>query len=254
MTKHWHSSLLLAGLVLAGSSFLGAASAWAQNTSELGIGVGGTNYKGEISPQYQWQNNRPAVTVFYRRDISAPITLRGGLTFGGLRANDANVEGVNGGVPPLQGYRQVSLRGSVLELSAVAEYNFLDYHQRSDQHRVHVSPYLFGGVAGFYLNTTVESQNTALQPDFNRKGGMVSLAIPAGAGLKIALSQHLNLGVEMGVRKTFSDQLDHLGDQNSLYVNPHDKDWYYYNGVSLSYTFYKIRCPAPYGRNQGLLK
>ena len=111
MPKTWFSSVLLAGLLLAGSSFLGAAPAWAQNTSELGLGLGGTNYKGEVSPQYQFKNNRPALTVFYRRDISAPITLRGGLTVGGLRANDANVEGVNGSVPPLQSYRQVSAFG-----------------------------------------------------------------------------------------------------------------------------------------------
>jgi opacity protein-like surface antigen len=253
MTKNWHSFLLLAGSVLAGSSFLGAAPALAQRTSEIGIGVGGTNYKGEVSPQYQWQNNRPAVTVFYRRDLSAPVTLRGGLTFGGLRANDANVEGANGGVPPLQSYRQVSLRGSILELSAVAEYNFLDYHQRTDQHRFHVSPYLFAGLAGFYANTTSESQNTALQPDFNRKGSKVSVAIPAGVGLKIALTEHLNLGMEIGARKTFTDQLDHLGDQDPLYVSPHEQDWYYYNGISLSYTFYKIVCPVPYNKNKGLL-
>lgn len=254
MTKHWHSFLLPAGLALAGSSFLGAAPALAQHTSEIGIGLGGTNYKGEVSPQYQWQNNRPAFTVFYRRDVSAPITLRGGLTYGGLRANDNNVEGANGGVPPLQNYRQVSLRGSVLELAGVVEYNFLDYHQRTEQSRVHVSPYLFIGLAGFYANTTSESQNVALQPDFNRKSGRVSVSVPAGVGLKIALSRHFNLGAEIGARKTFTDQLDQLGDQNPLFVNPHEKDWYYYNGLSISYTFYKILCPAPYGRNKGLFE
>lgn len=254
MPKTSFSSVLLAGLVLAGSTFLGAAPACAQHTSELGIGLGGTNYKGEVSPQYQLQNNRPAFTIFYRRDISVPVTLRGAVTYGGLRANDANVEGANGGVPPLQSYRQVSLKGKVLELSGVVEYNFLDYHQRSDLHRVHVSPYLFIGLAGFYANTTTESQNPVLQADFNRQGSKVSLAIPAGVGLKIALSEHFNLGAEVGMRKTFTDQLDHLGDQDPLLVNSHDQDWYYYNGISLSYTFYKILCPVPYGRNRGLLK
>ena len=254
MPKPWFSSVLLAGLVLAGSSFLGAAPACAQHTSELGIGLGGTNYKGEVSPQYQFQNNRPAFTVFYRRDISNPVTLRAGLTYGGLRANDNNVDGANGGVPPLQSYRQVSLRGSVLELSGVVEYNFLDYHQRSEQHRVHLSPYLFAGLAPFYARTTTESQNQALQPAFNRSGSRVSIAIPAGVGLKIALSEHFNLGAEVGVRKTFTDQLDHLGDQDPLLVNPHDQDWYYYNGISISYTFYKILCPVPYNKNKGLLK
>ncbi len=256
MTKTWFSSALLAGLVLAGSSFLGAGSASAQvtHTSELGLGLGATNYKGELSPQYQLQNNRPALTIFYRRDVSVPVTLRGGFTAGFLRANDANVTGANGGVPPVQDYRQASMKGGVAEVSGVVEYNFLDYHRRSDQNRVHLTPYLFIGLAGFYASTTTESQNPALQPSFNRKGSRLGFAVPAGVGLKVALSQHFNVGAEIGARKTFTDQLDHLSDQDPFLVNPHDQDWYYYNGISVSYTFYKIRCPTPYSRNKGLLK
>ena len=242
------------GLLLVGSALFLATPAFAQHTSELGIGVGATNYKGEISPQLQWQNSRPALTVFYRRDVSVPVTLRGGFTVGSLRAADNKVQGVNGNVPPLQDFRQLSLRGSVLEVSGVVEYNFLDYHRRQDQHRIHLSPYLFGGIAGYYITTTTESQNALLQPDFNRKGSKVGIAIPAGAGLKLSLSEHINLGAEMGVRKTFTDQLDHLSDQDPLYVNAHDQDWYYYTGFSVSYTFYKILCPPPYGHNKRLLK
>lgn len=226
----------------------------AQQTSEIGIGVGATNYKGEISPQFQWQNSRPAVTVFYRYDVSSPVTLRGAFMAGGLRADDSNVSGTNGGVPPVQAFRQASLRGSVYELSGVLEYNFLDYHLRREQQKSHLTPYLFIGLAGYYINTTTESQNPALQSAFNKKGGMAGIAVPAGAGLKVAVSLHLNVGVEMGVRKTFTDQLDHLGGQDPLYVNPHDQDWYYYSGLSLSYTFYKILCPKVYKGNKSLLR
>jgi len=248
------SCALPASLLLAGSAFFFATPVLAQHTSELGIGVGATNYKGEISPQLQWQNSRPAFTVFYRRDISTPVTLRAGVTAGFLRANDANVEGATGGVPPLQNYRQLSLTGGLVEASGVVEYNFLDYHTRKDQHRLHLSPYLFAGLGLYYVNTTVRSANVDLQPDFDRQGAKVGVAIPAGAGLKVALNEYFNLGVEMGVRKTFSDQLDHAGDQTPLLVNSHDQDWYYYSGVSLSYTFYKILCPPPYKNNKRLLK
>ena len=232
---------------------MGAAPALAQHTSEIGIGVGATNYKGEISPQYQWQNSRPAFTVFYRYDVSSPVTLRGAFTAGQLQANDANVAGVNGSPPPVQAYRQASLSGHVLELSGALEYNFLDYHLRREQGRFHLTPYLFLGVAGYYANTTTKSENQALQATFNQQGTKVSIAIPAGAGLKVAVSSHFNLGLEMGVRKIFTDELDHLGTQDPLYVNPHDQDWYYYSGVSVSYTFYKILCPPVYGRNKHLL-
>jgi opacity protein-like surface antigen len=251
MTNSISNTALLVCLAQAGSAFF-CASANAQNTSELGIGIGATNYRGEISPEYQLQNSRPAFTVFYRKDVSVPITLRGGFTAGLLRADDGNVSGTNGGVPPLLNYRQANTKGSILEASAVVEYNFMDYHYRAD--KIHFTPYLFAGLAAFYANTSTVTNNSALGNDFNRDGAMLGFSIPAGAGLKYALSEHLNLGLEVGVRKAFTDQLDHLGDQDPLLVNPHDQDWYYYSGVNLSYTFYKIPCPSQYKKNKKLLR
>lgn len=251
MTNSISKSALFVCLVQAGSALF-CTSASAQNTSEVGIGLGATNYRGEISPEYQLQNNRPAITAFYRRDVSVPITLRGGLTAGFLRAADDNVNGVNGAVPPLQNYRQANTKGSVLEASAVVEYNFLDYHYRTD--KIHFTPYLFAGIAAFYASTTTVSNNAALGGAFNQKGAMVGFAVPAGVGFKYAVSEHINLGLEVGVRKAFTDQLDHLSEQDQLLVNPHDQDWYYYSGLSLSYTFFKIRCPDQYKNNKELLK
>ena len=242
---------LLACIMQAGSVFF-CASVSAQNTSEVGIGIGATNYRGEVSPKYQFQNNRPAFTAFYRRDVTVPVTLRGGVMAGILRADDANVNGVNGSVAPLQGYRQVNTKGRLLEASAVIEYNFLDYHYRTD--KLHFTPYLFVGIAAFYANTETVSNNSALGDAYNKKGTMVGFAIPAGVGLKYALSEHINVGAEVGVRKAFTDRLDHLADQDLLLVNSHDKDWYYYSGLSLSYTFFRIPCPDQYKKNKGLLK
>lgn len=240
MTYSQRFKTLLVGLLPVGSVFF-ACTASAQNTSELGIGLGGLNYKGELSPNYQFRNNRPALTAFYRKDVSAPITLRAGLTAGFLRADDGNVKGVNKQVTPLARYRQANTKGGLVEASGVVEYNFFDYHNRRD--KVHFTPYVFVGLAGFYASTETASSTTAL----NRKAGLISVAIPAGLGFKYAVSEHWNLGLEVGARKTFTDDLDHVDgksrQQNDLVGNPHDKDWYYYNGLSVSYTFYKIRCP-----------
>lgn len=250
MTNSTFQKTLLACFVQAGSVFF-MAPAQAQNTSEIGVGLGATNYRGELSPRYQLQNNRPALTAFYRKDISAPITLRGGLTAGLLRADDGNVSGSSSGVvPPLQAYRQTNTKGGLIEASAVAEYNFLDFHRRTD--KVHFTPYLFGGIAVFYANTSTRS-NAGLET-LNRQGSMIGFAIPVGVGAKLALSTHWNLGMEVGARKALTDQLDRLGDQSAFLVNPHDQDWYYYNGLSLSYTFYKIHCPDSYKKNNKLLK
>ncbi|RSK30145.1 type IX secretion system protein PorG [Hymenobacter metallilatus] len=235
-----HTALLI-GAMSVGSVFF-VRSAAAQNTSELGVGIGGLVYKGELSPNYQFRNNRPALTAFYRKDISAPITLRAGLMGGMLRADDRNVTGSSGNVTPQAAYRDANMKGSLLEAAGGMEYNFYDYHNRRD--KIHFTPYVFIGVAGFYANTTTAS---TAQPLLNQKAAVFSVAVPVGLGFKYAVSEHWNLGLEAGARKTFTDNLDHVdgqsGGQNDLLGNPHDQDWYFYNGLSISYTFYKIRCP-----------
>lgn len=254
MTKANLSKTLLACLAQVGSVFF-AQSATAQYTSEIGVGLGGLVYKGELSPNYQFENNRPAITAFYRRDISAPITLRGALLAGMLRASDGNVEGINGNGAPLPGYRQANMKGDLYEASAVLEYNFFDYHYRKA--KVHFTPYVFVGITGYLANTKTATNNAAL-PSLNQSGTMLGVSVPAGFGFKYALSNRWNLGLEAGARKVFSDRLDHIdgksNGQTDLIGNPNDQDWYFFNGISISYTFYKINCPPQYKENPKLLR
>lgn len=238
--------ILLAGLVSVGSVFFSdlaqAQNPGAQTTSEVGLGIGGLVYKGELAPYYQFRNNRPALTAFYRRDLSGAITARAALTGGMLRADDRNVRGLNGNQLPLAAYRDANLKGGLLELSGGIEYNFFDYHNRED--KVHFTPYVFVGLAGFYANTEVQSKAF---PSLDKKGNVLGVAVPVGVGFKYALSTHWNLGLEVGARKTFTDDLDHIDGKShekaDVLGNPHDQDWYFYNGLSVSYTFYKIHCP-----------
>ncbi|GAA4001478.1 DUF6089 family protein [Hymenobacter fastidiosus] len=250
MTNSFPFKTLLVCLVQAGSVFF-AAVGQAQSTSEVGIGIGGLVYKGDLAPSYQFKNNRPALTAFYRRDISAPITLRGAVTGGLLRADDANVKDSNGRTAPLSAARQANMKGRLVEVSGALEYNFFDFHNRKE--KIHFTPYVMVGLAGFYANTTTQSVGDG-GAAFNKRGGMLGIAVPAGFGLKLALSRHWNLGLEAGARKTFTDELDHASLQTPVLVNRHDQDWYFYNGISVSYTFYKIHCPDAYKENSQLLR
>jgi hypothetical protein len=216
-----------------------------QITSELGIGLGGINYKGEIAPKYRFGNNQPAVTVFYRRDISAPVTLRASALVGGISGTDNYFK------LPLNQFRQARMRGTLIEVAAGLEYNFLDFYDLRRHNRW--TPYYFVNVAGYYASTKTESsvQNSIAEGSVENlvtgNNTVLSLAIPTGVGIKYALSHHWNLGAEIGARFIFTDQLDNLGDATPLpLANPHDNDWYFYNGISLSYTFYKIPCPKVY--------
>ncbi|GAB3823101.1 hypothetical protein GCM10028895_29380 [Pontibacter rugosus] len=112
-----------------------SSSAFAQlptpvSTSEIGIGIGGANYKGELSPNYRFLNNQPALTVFYRRDMSNAITLRGGIMGSHRIADDNTFSDEAYEELPFHDYRKAELKLSLLELSGVMEYNFLDYYSR----------------------------------------------------------------------------------------------------------------------------
>ncbi len=159
-----------------------------------------------------------------------------------MRAKDEDVN------LPVNTFRQAAVKTNLIELSVGLEYNFLDYY---DQHRrTRWTPYYFIGFAAANYNNKVVLQNNFIKPFEN---GFV-LSIPTGIGFKYALSYHWNLGLEVGARKTLAkngDHLDYLQTKNYgalpyrelPLTDPYDKDWYYYNGLSISYTFYKLRCP-----------
>ncbi|AKD02523.1 DUF6089 domain-containing protein [Pontibacter korlensis] len=246
-------ALLICLFLQVGSAFF-VAPAIAQigrsvTTSEIGVGIGGANYKGEISPNYRFLNNQPALTVFYRRDMSNAITLRGGLMGSHRIVDDNTFSDEAFSDRPLHADRQAELRLSLLELSGVVEYNFLDYYDRSQSPRF--SPYLFVGVAGLLYNKKLTLAGN-VEREFDTD---MTVAIPFGVGVKYALSMHWNLGLEFGARKTFTDKIDYLASPefSDNIANPHDKDWYFYNGISISYTFYRYNCPPVYKNKPGLL-
>lgn len=246
--------LLCIFIVLQVWSAFFSSSASAQNsvtTSEIGVGIGGANYKGELAPNYRFLNNQPALTVFYRRDILQPLTARGGIMVS-HRIVDDNTFGDHAFDLPLHNYRQSELKLSLAELSLVLEYNFLDYYDLSKS--IRVSPYFFAGVAGLLYNRKLETASDAVSPAVKAFDTNLTFSIPFGVGVKYALSKHWNLGLEFGARKLFNDNIDYLSeDDGKQAANPYDNDWYFYNGISISYTIYRVNCPPTYKNQPGLL-
>lgn len=253
--NRFFKSLLICSFQIGSVFFTLGVTAQSANykTSELGVGVGGASYKGEIAPNYRFLNNRPAFTVFYKKDVSQPLVLRAGLTLGLMRAHDEDVK------RPLNQLRRADMVTNLAELSAGIDYNFLNYY---DQRRhIRWTPYFFLGAAVANYNNKVVLQNNVIKPFENS----FVLSIPMGIGLKYALSRHWNLGLEAAARKTLfraGDKIDYLKNKNHEsnppnelpYTNPYDNDWYFYNGISISYTFYKLICPEVYKKNKDLLR
>ena len=215
------------------------SSAKAQET-EVGFGLGGFRYSGDLTRGVGLSSIKPAGTVFFRNNLSKAVSFRVGLTAGQMGASDERTP-----IDPFAVRRDASFDIFVFEVSTVFEYHFLKWRQ--EHTLIRWTPYLFGGLAIFGVSG--EGEKTAEYSN-------IQPAIPFGLGIKYILNPKWYVGVEFGARKTFFDYLDNLSEgrggttKNFDNGNRFDNDAYYYIGLSLTYSFYTIPCPtSPYKRN-----
>ena len=200
--------------------------------ADIGIGLGGLSYTGDLQRNYKILENRLAGNIFYRYTFSNAVSVRGAITGGKLQGSDDK---------PYDDF--ASLRNTrfdifLLEGAVTVEYHFLNFLDSKTW--INHSPYFFAGVGAFTFFGDLE------------KGRKIQPVIPVGVGLKYLLDERWQLGLEFGARKTFFDYLDDVSEfdaslskrsQGYQYGNQFDQDWYYFLGLSVSYTFYQIPCP-----------
>jgi len=208
-----------------------SSSALAQR-SELGVFAGGAFYLGDLNPSGLFSQTQPAFGAVYRFNLTTRWALRANVLTGVVTADDAI-----SGTPE----RNLHFRSRVNEFSIQAEINFLTYFTGSQNHRF--SPFLFGGVGVFtfdpwtYIRNSynnldrnagriylaqlrTEGQGAPENDDYPAFPGVYNttqLVIPFGFGFKFSLNRTFSLGVEWGMRLTFTDYLD---DVSGFYVNP----------------------------------
>ncbi len=238
---------------------------WSQ--FEAGIMAGVSSYQGDLSPS----NLRTSVGKFHaafggfgRYNINNFFAAKLGLTYGTISGDDAEEFRS----------RNLSFKSNFLEFALTAEWNILGYQPYALE-RV-FTPYLFIGVAGLHFNprTFYDNEWIELQPlgtegqgmqGFPAKYSLLAFSVPFGGGLKYAINDQWNLGVELGFRKTFTDYLDDVSgnyvDEELLIAgngslaaalanrsghpvsggsqrgNDAVSDWYLILGFSLSYNF-----------------
>jgi opacity protein-like surface antigen len=178
--------------------------------------------------------------------------------------------------------RNLAFETSITEFSVVGEYYLLNLYDSR------ISPYAFAGLAVFHFDPYAynsSNQKTFLKPLSTEGQGisgypdrqpykLTQVAIPFGGGVKFAVTDNLRVGVEMGIRKLFTDYLDDVsknyidpadllaakgqlavdmsyrGDEvtggSPVYPgkivqrgNPKSKDYYYFTGIHLTYKFAK---------------
>lgn len=222
MNSKQHARLFTVGLFI--GLFIFSSGTYAQQI-ELGAGLGGMLYKGDIAPHLNPRFYRPAGNLFFRYNFTRSFSARAGVALGGIRGVDRVSR------DPFQQARNLSFRTQVSEATLDVEYFFRDW--KMIRRTKNWSPYVFGGVG--------------LMAYSPKKEGGSSIIYPLGVGVKYEIKRPWSIGFEFGTRFTRNDDLDGLakapGASKLLSGNPALSDSYTYTALTISYTFYKITCP-----------
>jgi hypothetical protein len=222
---------------------------------EIGFGLGGATYTGDIIRRIDPSQAGIQGTLFGRRNFDNAWSLRAGLSISRLNGTDSVRP-----IDPVAMERDAHFKGTVFEGAAVMEFYFLDY--LSHQSMTRFSPYGFFGLG--YTLFPASGQSVVGDP-LAGKYTTGTPVIPFGLGVKYKLKERLFVAMEFGFRGTFTDNLDKIAgndvylsrfmpdpDTGDQVLNPqafnfgnrNDKDWYYFLGVSLSYSFHQVKCFA----------
>ena len=144
----------------------------------------------------------------------------------------------------------------------------------SGQKQIQGTAYFLTQLGGFYMNpkTTINGEEIELRPlgtegqgtVLNKKGtySNFQLCVPLGIGAKAQIGKRVTFNIDLGIRKTFTDYMDHVksatfvdpsvlaqysgemaaalsnqsldGARNGYRGNPTTKDWYVYAGGMVS--------------------
>lgn len=260
--------------------FFGGANAQKVHLTLFG---GVSNYQGDLqSKRFTFQQSNLAFGIGGLYEFTNKLYLRANVTVGKVRGDDKNNTAyIN---------RNLSFSSPIVDVHAGLEYDLLNSYQNS------LTPFVFAGISVFHFDpSAIDStgKKVYLQPlgtegqgfyKGRAKYNLTSMALPFGAGVKLALSENIRVRFEVGLRKTFTDYLDDVsttyadatdllinngpqavdlsfrGDENksgltyppvgTIRGNPNSKDWYYFTGVGISFRLSSGANNGPGGKNK----
>lgn len=198
-------SLLLVAATAFSQSFYAARR---ERSLILTGGTGTSTYYGELANPGDYINANFNLNVGLQYYFTNRISTRVELNWFQLRGDDAKATPESG-----RRERNLSFESNNLEISAVGMVNLFAHGDRFYR-RPNYNFYGFLGVGLLYFNPRgkdpVTGEMVSLAP-LKTEGvdyGTVTLAIPYGLGGRVKLTPQINLAVEIGWRKLFTDYLD----------------------------------------------
>jgi len=198
--------------------------------NELGVFLGGSNFIGDVGATNYISPNQLAIGGIYKWNRSKRHSYRASIIFSDLEGIDTNSD------DPRRIQRGYEFNTKITEIALGMEFTFIDFDLHAG--RKIATPYLYTGVSvahhdnHYFLN--------GLQTDENNASW--AYGIPMALGLKSNFLGNIILGIEVGARFTFSDELDgSIPDgsdhQQYRFGNINNNDWYVFSGITLTYTF-----------------
>jgi hypothetical protein len=219
-------------LIILGIILLPALS-YSQYRWEYGVGVGASNYLGDIGgggtttlggflTDMRFGNTRQQLYVFSRYKLNKAISLRASLMH--VRASGSDDMDSN----PERFGRNLSFKTNITELAVVGE--LTTYQQsrvsgkagvlRGKKKRMDFRTFVFAGFGAIFFNpkATLGGQTYNLHSlqtegvDYSR----ITYVIPVGLGLSYTLDRKIRISFDIGYRFTGTDYID---DVSSKYAN-----------------------------------
>jgi len=179
---------------------------------EIGLFLGTSYYLGDLNNSNQFGMASYNFGLMYRYAVNPRIAVRIAAHYGKLQG-DSKLNSKN-----LQ-YKNLSFHSVLIDIEGGIEINFLEYVAGSQNHRF--TPFVFAGLGFFHFNPKTdymgkeyelqplgtEGQGLTAYPD-KEPYALTSFAIPFGIGIKWSVSRRVSIGLEWGLRKTFTDYID----------------------------------------------
>tara|TARA_B100001057_G_scaffold250349_1_gene250596 strand:- start:857 stop:1552 length:696 start_codon:yes stop_codon:yes gene_type:complete len=205
---------------------------------EIGGFLGAGNYIGDIGATYFVFPENPAFGLLYKWNRTTRYSLRANAMLMNVKKSDYSPQDF------ARFNRKYRFKNQIMEFSVGAEVNFYDFNLHGNDKKI--APYLFMGAGFIRYNLFYHEPNTLENIEYG-KGNDITL--PAIIGLKANVSPFVVLGIELGVRYTFTDNLDGSAPEtedgliNDLkFGNLYNNDWYVFTGLTISFTFGDLPC------------
>jgi hypothetical protein len=201
--------------------------------NEVGLFVGGSNFVGDVGSTTYIHPESPAIGFIYKWNKTPRHSWRFSYTQSNIVSKDANSNDNS------RKTRVYEFETTIKEIGSGIEFNFFDFDINNPLERK-LTPYVFTGINMGFYNGTLRPKSKP-NVNINEK----SVVLPIILGVKSNLTSNFVVGLEVGSRFTFADDLDGSLPKNSNGIpfgNFNNKDWYVFSGLTLTYTFGNKPC------------